>query len=203
MTQICQLRRQRLAWRLYYVFACACLVIIAALLRQLHSLSAADYRAPGAGPDVQAQLDWLGAKQRAGGGEETQAWYPEGYFFAHAIYGAALVNQVLFDPDDVALRARNAAEVEWVLARLESSQGTPRFPRARPCRTGSSTWVGATACWDDWLAFTRAHLDPQTGLLPHRIDAHTGETLDGARSSSLVMALGFLPEASHQVTRAG
>jgi len=36
-----------------------------------------------------------------------QTWYPEGYFFAYALYRYTLVNQVLLSPDDVDLRARN------------------------------------------------------------------------------------------------
>lgn len=279
MTQTPPPRRWRLAWRLYTAFAGACFVLIAALLWQLHSLSVADYRAPGGGPDVQAQLDWLGARLRAGGGEETQAWYPEGYFFTHAIYGIALVNQVLLNPDDDALRARNVAEIEWALARLESDQGRAPFPRRQavpygvfylgwsnrllggllliqpeadrdPARVAQFQAQSATlaaafeqsptryleaypgGCWpvdnvvalsslklydelygdeyvrviDDWLAVTRAHLDPQTGLLPHRIDVRTGKIREGARASSLVMALSFLPEldaafAREQYTR--
>jgi hypothetical protein len=57
-----------------------------------------------------------------------------------------------------------------------------------------------------WLAYTRAHLDPTTGLLPHRIEAQTGELRENARASSLVMALIFLGEldpdfAHEQYTR--
>ncbi len=47
---------------------------------------------------------------------------------------------------------------------------------------------------DLWLNYAHAHLDPATGLLPHRIDAQTGDLYDGARASSLVMALSFLGE---------
>jgi hypothetical protein len=45
-----------------------------------------------------------------------------------------------------------------------------------------------------WLDYTQAHLDPATGLIPHRIDAETGRAWQGARASSLVMTLSFLPE---------
>jgi hypothetical protein len=44
------------------------------------------------------------------------------------------------------------------------------------------------------MAPARSLLDPATGLIPHRIDPQTGEILQGARGSSLVLLLSFLPE---------
>jgi hypothetical protein len=38
------------------------------------------------------------------------------------------------------------------------------------------------------------HLDPATGLIPHRIDSASGKILQGSRGSSLVLMLSFLPE---------
>jgi hypothetical protein len=45
-----------------------------------------------------------------------------------------------------------------------------------------------------WLAAVKAHLDPATGLLPHRVDAQTGGMLEGARASSQSVIARFLPE---------
>lgn len=45
-----------------------------------------------------------------------------------------------------------------------------------------------------WLEITRGNLDPRTGLIPHFVDASTGQILQGSRGSSMVVALVFLPE---------
>ncbi len=45
-----------------------------------------------------------------------------------------------------------------------------------------------------WVTAARAHLDPQTGLLPHRVDPTTGEMLEGARGSSQSVIERFLIE---------
>ncbi|CAG0931166.1 hypothetical protein TFLX_02021 [Thermoflexales bacterium] len=241
--------------------------LLITLLQQLHHYSAQDYRPPGSGPDVAQQLKWLGQALRQGAGESTQAWYPEGYFFTHAIYGSALINQARLHPEDSTLRQRNIKEVEWVLERLESAQGQAPFPQPQAVEYGvfyqgwsnrllggwlslqleadrdparveqfhrqaaalaqafqqspthhleaypGGSWpvdnvVALTSLrlHDDlygthyvevvdlWLNYTRAHLDPATGLLPHRLDAQTGQLHGGARASSLVMALCFLGE---------
>ena len=47
---------------------------------------------------------------------------------------------------------------------------------------------------ENWLAYTRTHLDPKTGLIPHRINAESGQIMQGSRGSSLVLLLSFLPE---------
>ncbi|HSD84985.1 MAG TPA: hypothetical protein VLG46_14050, partial [Anaerolineae bacterium] len=226
-----------------------------------------DYRPPGTGPDVAQQLNWLGQALRQGAGESTQGWYPEGYFFMHAIYGAALITQALLHPEDTALRQRNTQEVAWALNRLESAQGHAPFPQHQAVEYGVfylgwsnrllGGWLSLQSAadrdaerveqfhrqsaalaqafrqspthhleaypggsWpvdnvvaltslrlhddlygtnyaeviDLWLAYARIHLEPATGLLPHRIDAQTGELQGGARASSLVMALCFLGE---------
>jgi len=253
----------RLFWPLM-VLSWAALIVV---LWQLHHYSAQDYRPPGAGPDVEQQLTWLGQALRQGAGESTQGWYPEGYFFTHAIYGSALINQALLHPEDNVLRQRNIQEVAWVLERLESTQGRGPFPQQQAVEYGvfyqgwlnrllggwlllqpegdrdparveqfhhqssalaqafqqspthhlesypSGSWpvdnvVALTSLrlHDDlydtryaeivglWLDYTRAHLDPNTGLLPHRIDAQAGTLRGGVRASSLVMALSFLGE---------
>ncbi len=247
-------------------------LLLMVLLVQLHGHTAIEYRPTGNGPDVQAQLNWIGRALREGAGEETQRWYPEGYFFAHALYGLALVDQALLEPE---LGERNAQELEWVLQRLEGPKGYAPFTREQAVKYGvfyqgwlnrlvggllliqpegerdprrveqfhrqSEALAQAFAaspthhleaypggCWpvdnvvaltslrlhdglygtpygdvvEEWLAYTRVHLDPETGLLPHRIDAQTGEIWEGARGSSLVMALSFLPELDAELARA-
>ena len=246
------------------IIMCTGYAILLIILWQLFHYSAKDYRPPGTGPDVQAQLNWIGRALRQGAGETTQTWYPEGYFFAHALYGNALVNQALLNRDDPALVRRNAREVEWVLDRLESEKGHAQFPRdqaveygvfyqgwlnrlvggllllepdnpAREAQFHRQTAYLAQAialsptfqleaypgnCWPvdtvvamtslqihdelygteyskvikHWLDYEQTHLDPATGLIPHKINAKTGTIEDGGRGSSLVLALSFLPE---------
>ncbi len=43
-----------------------------------------------------------------------------------------------------------------------------------------------------WLGQVRRGLDPATGLIPHRVDAATGEALEGARGSSQALINRFL-----------
>lgn len=47
-----------------------------------------------------------------------------------------------------------------------------------------------------WVASAQTHLDPSTGLLPHRVDPHTGSALEGARGSSQTVLLRFMADAS-------
>lgn len=54
---------------------------------------------------------------------------------------------------------------------------------------------------DSWLDFTRAHLDPQTGLVVHKIDGRSGAMLIAARASTQVYMLSLLPELSPDFAR--
>ncbi len=260
--------------RQWLLGVCGSLLVVF-LLTQLHRYSAQDYRAPGGGPDIQQELNWLGDSLRNGGGEATQTWYPEGYFFVHALYGQALVDQALLNPQNEALRQRNRDEIKWVLEKLDSPAGRAPFPREQAVEYGvfyqgwrnrllgglllitpdaqresalvaqfhtqtaalaaafsnspthyldaypGQSWpvdnvvaLTSLGIHDDlyqthyrtvvaeWLAYTRSHLDPATGLIPHHIDATTGEILQGSRGSSLVLTLSFLPELDADFSRA-
>jgi hypothetical protein len=45
-----------------------------------------------------------------------------------------------------------------------------------------------------WIRKAKERIDPETGLLPHRVDAAQGRMLTGARGSSQTLLLRFLPE---------
>jgi hypothetical protein len=45
-----------------------------------------------------------------------------------------------------------------------------------------------------WIRYTQRHLDPETQLIPHKINATTGQIDIGGRGSSQVYLLAFLPE---------
>lgn len=47
---------------------------------------------------------------------------------------------------------------------------------------------------DRWLTLARERLDPQTGLLPHRVNARNGRPVETARGSSQSVIARFLPE---------
>ncbi|MFW5416073.1 hypothetical protein J0910_05555 [Nocardiopsis sp. CNT-189] len=50
------------------------------------------------------------------------------------------------------------------------------------------------ATLDAWSAAVRERTDPGTGLIPHRVDAETGEPAGPARGSSQALLLRFLPD---------
>lgn len=74
--------------------------------------------------DIIAQLRFLRAELGAGLGEEMQGLFPEGFFFAHALYGLAWTDTARADAmyRDEALR-----EARWALARLETPAGREVF----------------------------------------------------------------------------
>lgn len=47
---------------------------------------------------------------------------------------------------------------------------------------------------DNWIEKVKSQLDPKTLLIPHSTVAHTGETIEGARGSSLSLMLRLLAE---------
>lgn len=54
---------------------------------------------------------------------------------------------------------------------------------------------------DRWVAFTKQHLDADTGLIVHQIDGRTGNTVIAARASSQAYIHALLPELSTDFAR--
>lgn len=54
-----------------------------------------------------------------------------------------------------------------------------------------TNYEAAISSWVDWM---EANLDPQTGLMPSRIDYHTGAILGVPRGCALSLSFAFLPE---------
>lgn len=46
----------------------------------------------------------------------------------------------------------------------------------------------------DWIRLVKGRLDPETGLVPHKVDAENGKTLQGARGCSMGLILRMLGE---------
>jgi hypothetical protein len=74
---------------------------------------------------VHRQLTFLRAELDGGAGERAQELFPEGYFFAHVLYGLSWVE--LGHRGPAGGRAEAAREARWALARLESPAGREPF----------------------------------------------------------------------------
>ncbi|WP_280436472.1 hypothetical protein [Nocardia carnea] len=74
--------------------------------------------------DVIAQLRFLRTELGAGLGEEMQGMFPEGFFFAHALYGLAWTD---IARDDATYRDEAIGQARWALERLESRSGRDPF----------------------------------------------------------------------------
>ncbi|GAB3744293.1 hypothetical protein [Microlunatus parietis] len=133
---------------------------------------------------------------------------PYGIFYAgwtNWLRGALLQQQEPRDPELLAEFTEQARAIAAAFVAAPSPYLTSYPGQAWPCDsvvgvaslalyrelTGE---VSVTAVVDRWLAASRDHLDPATGLLPHRADPETGRPLEGARATSLTVALVFLPD---------
>ncbi|OZV83203.1 hypothetical protein CA850_06875 [Micromonospora echinospora] len=101
----------------------AALLSLAALVGVVRLVAPAT-AAGGEPPGVARQLAFLRAALDDGTGEDAQALFPEGYFFAHVLYGLARVELGMREP---ARREESAREARWALARLESPAGVAPF----------------------------------------------------------------------------
>ncbi|WFE59932.1 hypothetical protein [Micromonospora sp. WMMD712] len=123
---------------------CALLLTAAALLGAVRLVVPATAGPDGEPPGVARQLAFLRAALDDGAGEDAQALFPEGWFFAHALYGLACVELGLRKP--AGQRAGELREARWALARLESPAGTAPFdPGLTPAY--GIFWQG----WTNWL----------------------------------------------------
>jgi len=113
---------------------------------RLYLPSAADYGPDQVGPDVVPQLRFIGAALRDGAGERMQAFFPEGFFFSHALYGLAWAELGQRLPPADALRAQALAEARWALGRLDTPAGRAPFSPTLDPPLGVF-YVG----WSSWL----------------------------------------------------
>lgn len=77
--------------------------------------------------DVIAQLNFLKNALQQGAGERMQSMFPEGFFFAHVLYGLTWVNVAIDSPVDEQLHSRAVTEARWALAAMESNTGRAPF----------------------------------------------------------------------------
>ncbi|MEU1751322.1 hypothetical protein ABZ436_01475 [Micromonospora matsumotoense] len=140
----------------------ATLVTLFALVGVARLIAPATGGVAGQPPGVDRQLSYLRAELDAGAGEDAQAMFPEGWFFAHALYGLTRVETGLRQPAegrDEALR-----EARWALARLESPAGTAPFsPDLTPA------YGVFHAGWTNWLRGGVLALQPESGRDPAEV----------------------------------
>ncbi|MEU6073133.1 hypothetical protein [Micromonospora sp. NPDC047074] len=122
----------------------AALVSLAALLGVVRLVAPATAGPDDDPPGVARQLTFLRAALDDGAGEDAQALFPEGFFFAHALYGLARVETGLRLP--VGERGAALREARWALERLESPAGRAPFDRALTPAYGVFH-----AGWTNWL----------------------------------------------------
>ncbi|MFL5804102.1 MAG: hypothetical protein ACJ8CR_20450 [Roseiflexaceae bacterium] len=113
---------------------------------RLYSPSAADYGPDRIGADVVPQLRFIGAALRDGADERMQSFFPEGFFFSHALYGLAWAEVGMRRPPADALRTQALAEARWALGRLDTPAGRAPFSPALDPPLGVF-YVG----WSSWL----------------------------------------------------
>ncbi|MER5700808.1 hypothetical protein ABT023_02435 [Micromonospora sp. NPDC002296] len=251
---------------------CAVLLSAAALLGVVRLVAPATAGPDDEPPGVARQLAFLRAALDDGAGSDAQALFPEGWFFAHALYGLARVELGLREP--AGRREPALREARWALARLESPDGTAPFdPGLTPAYgifwQGWTNWlrggvlalqpadrrdpaeaarfaeasaaVGAafdgsaspylaaypgqawpvdstvaiaslrlhdallpprfTGTVTRWLDGVRQRLDPDTGLLPHRVDLATGAPAEVARATSQSVVQRFLVDVDPAFAR--
>ncbi|SBT54634.1 hypothetical protein [Micromonospora narathiwatensis] len=102
------------------------LVSLAALIGVVRLVAPAIAAGPsGSPPGVSRQLTFLRAELDRGAGEDAQALFPEGWFFAHVLYGLARVESGMRLP--AGERGEAVREARWALERLESPAGRAPF----------------------------------------------------------------------------
>lgn len=97
--------------RLSYLVATVGLALVVLLLNaRLYYPRGAEYGSTRLGPDVVPRLRFVGASLRGGAGERMQGLFPEGYVFAHALYGLSWVEVGLRRPPSSPSRAQALRE---------------------------------------------------------------------------------------------
>ncbi|MEU4569666.1 hypothetical protein [Micromonospora sp. NPDC023956] len=170
----------------------AALVSLAALVgvvRLVAPATAADGTPPGAA----RQLAFLRTALDDGAGEDAQALFPEGYFFAHVLYGLARVELGMREP---ARREESSREARWALSRLESPAGVAPFsPELTP------PYGVFHQGWTNWLRGGVLALAPADRRDPVEVRrfAETSAALGAAFDASATPYLAAYPQQAWPV----
>jgi hypothetical protein len=112
---------------LYYGLATLLTLALVMLHLRLYDPPAEAYGGDQVGPDVVAQLHFLGPALRAGAGGPMQDLFPEGFFFSHVLYGLAWVDVGARLPPGTPLHDEALREARWALAQLDTPAGRAPF----------------------------------------------------------------------------
>lgn len=132
---------------------------------RLYSPGSTTYGPTQLGRDVVPQLNFIGTALRDEAGEQMQDLFPEGFFFAHVLYGLAWVDVGLRVPAGTSLHAQALAESTWALARLDSPQGRAPFSAALDPPYGVF-YLG----WSNWLRGGVLTLQPKESRSAAEVD---------------------------------
>ncbi len=117
----------RLVFVTYRIVAAAIAVALIVLNARLYHGPGATYARPALGADVLAELRGLRGQLDSGAGDVMQELYPEGYFFAHVLYGLSWVEVGLRSTPGEPLWLEALDEARWASARLDSPAGRAPF----------------------------------------------------------------------------
>jgi hypothetical protein len=120
--------------------------------------------------DVIPQLNFIGGALRSGAGQDAQSYFPEGYFFAHALYGLAWVEVGLSEQTGTPRYDRALREARWALAQLESPAGQEPFSVGLTPPYGVF-YVG----WSNWLRGGILKLQPAAERDPAEVARFQGD----------------------------
>jgi hypothetical protein len=121
-------------------------LIVLTLNLRLYAPDSMAYGPDRLGPDVVAQLRFIGDSLRAGSGGNMQNAFPEGFFFAHVLYGLTWVEAGIRESPGTPLYQEAVQEAEWALERLDSPSGRAPFEVALLPPYGVF-YIG----WTSWL----------------------------------------------------
>ncbi|BCL15697.1 hypothetical protein [Micromonospora sagamiensis] len=171
------------------VGALVSLVALVGVVRLVAPATAAGGEPPG----VARQLAFLRAALDDGAGEDAQTLFPEGYFFAHVLYGLARVELGMREP---ARREESSREARWALARLESPAGVAPFDPALTPPYGVFHQG-----WTNWLRGGVLALRPADRRDPAEVRrfAETSAALGAAFDASTTPYLAAYPQQAWPV----
>jgi hypothetical protein len=142
--------------RIFQILLVLLLLLVAVANLRLYSMPDED--------EAVAQLRFLRSSLNDGAAERMQGMFPEGYFFMHALYGAAWVEVGRKAELDSPLRKEAIAEAGWAIDRLESREGRVPFqenldPPFGVFHAGWTNWLRG-----GWLSLYREDARPADEL---------------------------------------
>jgi hypothetical protein len=105
--------------------------------------------------DILPQLYFLADALQKGAGERMQKYFPEGFFFTHALYGLAWIEVGMRQEYGSSIHTKALEEAQWALDRLGSPKGRAPFTSTIDPPLGVF-YLG----WSSWLRGGMLKLQP-------------------------------------------